>query len=266
MAPDTRFSAADLEGKPVYSSEGEKVGNVAAVFLDEQTQQPEWLAVEKGILGAKQMLVPVAEAVLRGDEILVPHSEVQIEGAPAPEGRDVSQTTERALARHYGLAYSEQESDTGLPEGRRPQPPRRAAAPGATVVGERPDSHQRRNIGETTPHREGRTRDELYAEARRLGIEGRSKMKKAELARAIEEHRASRDAAGGSSGRTTARANPIEVQAFLEAVDYPTRKADLVREAERQGAPEEVRATLERIRDAKFDAPTDVSKAIGGFP
>jgi hypothetical protein len=32
------------------------------------------------------------------------------------------------------------------------------------------------------------TREELYAEARRLGIEGRSKMNKVELARALEEH------------------------------------------------------------------------------
>jgi hypothetical protein len=32
----------------------------------------------------------------------------------------------------------------------------------------------------------GRTRDQLYAEARHLGIKGRSKMKKAELLRAVE--------------------------------------------------------------------------------
>ena len=34
----------------------------------------------------------------------------------------------------------------------------------------------------------GRTRDQLYAEARRKGIEGRSSMTKAELESAIEEH------------------------------------------------------------------------------
>jgi uncharacterized protein (TIGR02271 family) len=107
------------------------------------------------------------------------------------------------------------------------------------------------------------TREELYAEARRLGIEGRSKMNKAELAQAVEERRGSGGAAGESARRTTDKANPIEVQKFLEAVDYPTRKGDLVRAAVRQGAPEEVRATLERIRDKKFNDPTDVSEAIG---
>ena len=55
---------------------------------------------------------------------------------------------------------------------------------------------------------------------------------------AVKERRGSEGAAGGSGGRTTAKANPIKVQTFLEAVDYPTRKADLVRAAARQGAPE----------------------------
>jgi hypothetical protein len=41
------------------------------------------------------------------------------------------------------------------------------------------------------------------------------------------------------------------------------RKADLVREAERQGASESVRARFKRIRDEKFDSPADVSEAIG---
>ena len=37
-------------------------------------------------------------------------------------------------------------------------------------------------------HLEDRTRDELYDEAKKIGIEGRSKMDKKELAEAIREH------------------------------------------------------------------------------
>jgi hypothetical protein len=39
------------------------------------------------------------------------------------------------------------------------------------------------------PGPRGRTRDQLYEEARRLGIEGRSKMTKAELERAVDRKR-----------------------------------------------------------------------------
>ena len=107
---------------------------------------------------------------------------------------------------------------------------------------------------------EGQTKAELYSEARRLGIEGRSKMSKAELARSVGRRR-------GSSGaqRSRAKANPVEVQAFLEGVGYPTRKRELLREAENQGARSEVRATLRRLPDKQFESPTDVSEAIGAL-
>src|SRR6201992_3299676 len=40
-----------------------------------------------------------------------------------------------------------------------------------------------------TDRAKGRTRDQLYAEARRLGIEGRSKMNKAQLQRAVDDRK-----------------------------------------------------------------------------
>jgi hypothetical protein len=51
----------------------------------------------------------------------------------------------------------------------------------------RSTAEKRRGVGETFGgvDFEGNTRDELYARARRLGVEGRSKMSKKELARAI---------------------------------------------------------------------------------
>ena len=57
--------------------------------------------------------------------------------------------------------------------------------------------------------------------------------------------------------------NPIEVQRFLKGVDYPASKAELLRQAEQAGADERVRATLERLPDQEYQAPTDVSEAIG---
>ena len=241
MVEHATIDVAAWEGKPVYSTEGVSVGDVGAVFLDTDTQRPEWLALRRGLLGGKQVLVPFADAIVREDGISVPYTESQIEGAPEMEGEEVSKETERALASHYGITYSEERSRTGLAEGRSEQ----TGAPRPPARGSR-----------SARGHEEQTRDELYAEAKRLGIEGRSKMKKRELAHAIERHRGS----GRSAGQ---KANPIEVQKFLEGVDYPVRKPALLREAKRQGAGAAVRATLERIRDEKFDSPADVSEAIG---
>lgn len=103
------------------------------------------------------------------------------------------------------------------------------------------------------------TKDELYDQAKKLDIEGRSKMSKPELARAVNRRR------GQASRRSTAtaKANPVEVQAFLEGVGYPTGKRRLLREAESRRASRNVRATLRRLPDKQFKSPTEVSKAIG---
>jgi hypothetical protein len=100
---------------------------------------------------------------------------------------------------------------------------------------------------------EGPTKAELYEEARRFGIEGRSKMNKTQLARAVGRRR----------GRSQKKANPFDVQAFLEGVGYPTGRQRLLREAESQGADQEVRSTLRRLPDKSFESPTEVSQAIG---
>lgn len=252
MTTDTMLDAAAFEGRPIFSADGTNLGDVSAVYLDKETRKPEWLAVRRGLLSGKQVLVPAAEATLRGEEIHVPYSDSEIENAPPAEGEEVSQTRERELAAHYRLPYSKDRSSTGLPAsgpGERRHPsggPRTQTTEGA------------RSRADDEP-----TRDELYAEARRLGIDGRSKMNKAELARAVAKRSSPSTRSSGTARSSKAKANPVEVQKFLEAVDYPTRKAGLVREAERQGASEEIRATLERIRDEKFDDPTDVSEAIG---
>jgi hypothetical protein len=95
------------------------------------------------------------------------------------------------------------------------------------------------------------TRGELYEQAGRLGVRGRSTMTKDELGEELERLQ-------------TGKASPIQVQAFLDGLQYPADKEDLLREAGNAGA--EVRATIERLPDRHFEDPTDVSRAIGELP
>lgn len=60
-----------------------------------------------------------------------------------------------------------------------------------------------------------------------------------------------------------AKVNPIQLQKHLKGVDYPARKADLIKTAEEQGGDENVRKTLEQLPDKEFETPAAVSKAIG---
>lgn len=112
---------------------------------------------------------------------------------------------------------------------------------------------------------EGPTKEELYKQARRLGIEGRSKMDKAQLARAVGRRQQPSSGGRASERRSQAKANPVEVQRFLEGVGYPTRKDRLVEEARSRGASRDVRETIERLPERQFDSPTEVSEAIGSL-
>ncbi len=53
-------------------------------------------------------------------------------------------------------------------------------------------SGRRGGLRSGRPGPRGRTRDQLYAEARKLGIEGRSHMNKAALQRAVDAHKSKR--------------------------------------------------------------------------
>ena len=57
--------------------------------------------------------------------------------------------------------------------------------------------------------------------------------------------------------------NPIQVQKFLGGIDYPASKQDIVSSAKDSGADDTVLDALNALPDKTYDAPTDVSQAIG---
>ncbi len=59
--------------------------------------------------------------------------------------------------------------------------------------------------------------------------------------------------------------NPIQIEKFLKGIDYPAKKADLIKRAEQNGADEQVLSTLQQLPDQQFDSPADVSKAVGAI-
>ena len=107
---------AELRGTAVYSSEGEKIGRVEEIFMDEETQRPEWIGIGTGFFGTKRVLVPVEGASLGSDQITVPYTTAQVKDSPDIDSDEITQSTEAQLYSHYGLGYSESRSQTGLPK------------------------------------------------------------------------------------------------------------------------------------------------------
>jgi uncharacterized protein (TIGR02271 family) len=104
-------------GAPVYASDGAKIGSVEEIFFDNDTGKPEWLGIGKGVLSSKRLLVPLTGASARDGAYYVPYSKDKVQGSPDIAGDEISQETEAELYAYYGIEYSEERSDSGLPEG-----------------------------------------------------------------------------------------------------------------------------------------------------
>jgi uncharacterized protein (TIGR02271 family) len=113
-----RDSVLSAQGATVVDETGSKIGTVKDIYLDQQTNEPEWALVSTGLVGGKGNFVPLAQATMEGNDIRVPYSKDTVSGAPSidPDGQ-LSQQEEAELYRYYGLDYSEYRSDSGLPEG-----------------------------------------------------------------------------------------------------------------------------------------------------
>jgi hypothetical protein len=253
---DQAVTRIDLTGFDLHAVDG-PLGKVARAI---ETSGGGYLVVDPGSampLG-RQLLVPaglIDRVDVENRRVAVSANREQIRNAP--EYEDTQPLDERArtgMDEYYGPLMGEGE---GRARARRRTPSSRARSGG---------SKPRRGVSRRTSSQRGSaepTKAELYDHAKRLGIEGRSKMSKAQLARAVERRRGQTAGGRSTSGRRSrAKASPFDVQAFLEGVGYPAAKRKLVREAEGQGAGREVRATLKRLPDKEFESPTEVSEAI----
>jgi uncharacterized protein (TIGR02271 family) len=119
MSP-SQSTVVDWRGRTVVDQDGNKIGSIDEIYMDAQTEQPEWLAVKTGLLGTKVSFVPIRDAAESGGDVRVPYDKNQVKNAPSAEAdQELSQDEERALYDHYGLDYSEQSSESGLPKGGR---------------------------------------------------------------------------------------------------------------------------------------------------
>jgi uncharacterized protein (TIGR02271 family) len=114
----TMTDLSGWRGHDVVDPSGDTIGEITDIYLDEQTNQPEWLAVRTGLLGRRVSFVPIAEAQASGDYVAVPYTKDQVKDAPSvdPDEGLLSEGEEAILYEHYGLPYSDIKSDTGLPD------------------------------------------------------------------------------------------------------------------------------------------------------
>jgi uncharacterized protein (TIGR02271 family) len=89
---------------------GEKIGKVVDVY--ESTAGPEatFVTVGTGLFGTHASFVPLAEADLRGDELVLPYDKELVKDAPRVDNdEELTAPEEERLYRHYSLVGTETE-------------------------------------------------------------------------------------------------------------------------------------------------------------
>jgi uncharacterized protein (TIGR02271 family) len=94
------------QGQTMVDRDGDKIGDIESIYVDDQTGQPEWALVNTGLFGTRSTFVPIAQATSHRDQVQVPYEKQRVKDAPNmdPDGH-LSEQEEQELWRHYGLDY-----------------------------------------------------------------------------------------------------------------------------------------------------------------
>jgi uncharacterized protein (TIGR02271 family) len=108
----------EWRGRTAVDADGQKLGSIEQIYLDNETDRPEWALIHTGMFARRSSFMPLEGATSEGDQIRAPFSKDQVEDAPQMDAdSELSQQDEAALYAHYGIPYSESRSDSGLPQG-----------------------------------------------------------------------------------------------------------------------------------------------------
>lgn len=114
------YTQEQLDGATVEATDGSKIGKVSGVFLDVETEKPEWVVVKTGMFGSKEALIPIAAASidLEAGTITVPFSKDTVKDAPHHDpDTELSQQDEAELFSYYKVPYGgETVTATGAPQ------------------------------------------------------------------------------------------------------------------------------------------------------
>jgi hypothetical protein len=102
-------------GGDVLTSDGDTIGAIAQIHIDEDSGEPAWVTVRTG-LRASQSFIPLQGSRIEGNNILVPYTKDQIRDAPrVAEDGNLDPEEEDRLYDHYGTgtAYTEATGKTG---------------------------------------------------------------------------------------------------------------------------------------------------------
>jgi uncharacterized protein YrrD len=82
--------------------DGDRIGKVSKVYLDDHTGQPQWVLVETGLFGTQDSFAPVHGSRIDGERVVLAVSKEQVKDAPhIDKDAHISQSEEDTLRQYY---------------------------------------------------------------------------------------------------------------------------------------------------------------------
>lgn len=109
------LNVADRHGKLLIDRDGEKIGKLEDVYVDVETDEPQFATVKEGFVSRHLTFVPLGGITVGPDELQVAVTKEQVESAPNIEqhGEELSQADESALYHHFELNYTPPATESG---------------------------------------------------------------------------------------------------------------------------------------------------------
>ncbi|KQS71881.1 DUF2382 domain-containing protein [Modestobacter sp. Leaf380] len=100
----TENDISTVIGADAVDTDGDEIGTVSEVYLDDQSGRPEWATVTTGLFGTKETFIPLAQAELSGGSLRFPYDKATVSDAPKIEAEGhLSPEEETELYRYYGV-------------------------------------------------------------------------------------------------------------------------------------------------------------------
>ena len=110
-----KWSVTDWRGKLLVDRNGEKIGKLQDVYVDVETDEPQFGTVKEGFIGRHLTFVPLGGLQIGPDDLQVTATKDQVRSAPDIElhGEELSQADESALYHHFEMNYTPINTESG---------------------------------------------------------------------------------------------------------------------------------------------------------
>ncbi|MHB1891121.1 MAG: PRC-barrel domain-containing protein [Acidimicrobiales bacterium] len=110
-----RWSATEWHAKMIVDRNGEKIGKLQDIYVDVETDEPQFATVKEGFIGRHLTFVPLGDIQIGPDYLQVSVTKDQVRSAPDIQmhGEELSQADESTLYHHFELNYTPPDTESG---------------------------------------------------------------------------------------------------------------------------------------------------------